>query len=178
MVKRPYAPGVHGSSPRRGGSEYGKQLAMKQKIKRLYGVFERQFRHHFEESQDREGATGDLLLERLERRLDNVVYRLGFADSRAQARQLVAHSFFTVNGKRMTIPSYETKLGDVVTLKKSKNEKGNMKTQLEILKNKKDVPHWLELDVDKLEGKVLARPSRSDVGIGVDAQMVVEYYSK
>lgn len=151
---------------------------MKQKIKRLYGVFERQFRHHFEESQERQGATGDLLLERLERRLDNVVYRLGFADSRAQARQLVSHSFFTVNGKRMTVPSYETKLGDVIVLKTTKNAKGNMTKQLEILKNKKDVPHWLALDVDKLEGKVLARPSRSDVGIGVDAQMVVEYYSK
>lgn len=178
MVRRPYAPGIHGSAPRRGGSEFGKQLAMKQKIKRMYGVFERQFRHHFEESQLRRGATGDLLLERLERRLDNVVYRLGFANSRSQARQIVSHKFFTVNGERMNVPSYETQVGDVIAIKPSKENKGLLKTQQEILKNKKDVPHWLSLDAEKLEGKVVARPTREDVGVGVDAQMVVEYYSK
>lgn len=151
---------------------------MKQKIKRLYGVLERQFRHHFEESKLRQGATGDLLLQRLECRLDNVVYRLGFASSRTAARQLVGHKFFTVNGKRMNIPSYEMKVGDVVTLKTSKEEKTLTKNRIELLKNKKDVPHWLSLDADKLEGKILALPSREDVGISVDAQMVVEYYSK
>lgn len=178
MVKKPYAPGIHGSSPRRGGSEFGKQLSMKQKIKRIYGVFERQFRHHFEESKLRQGATGDLLLERLERRLDNVVYRLGFANSRAQARQIVSHKFFTVNGRRMNVPSYETKIGDVIVLKGTKTDKGFVKLQKEIIKNKKDVPAWLSLDTEKFEGTVLARPTKGDVGIGVDAQMVVEYYSK
>ncbi len=178
MVRRPYAPGVHGQNPSRGRSEFGRQLSMKQKIKRLYGVLERQFRHHFEESKLRQGATGDLLLQRLECRLDNVVYRLGFASSRTAARQLVAHKFFTVNGKRMNIASYEAKIGDVIALKASKEEKTLTKNRIEILKNKKDVPHWLVLDADKLEGKVLALPSREDVGISVDAQMVVEYYSK
>ncbi len=178
MVRRPYAPGVHGQNPSRGRSEFGRQLSMKQKIKRLYGVLERQFRHHFEESKLRQGATGDLLLQRLECRLDNVVYRLGFASSRTAARQLVGHKFFTVNGKRMNIPSYEAKVGDVIALKDSKEEKTLTKNRIELLKNKKDVPHWLSLDVDKLEGKVLALPSREDVGISVDAQMVVEYYSK
>lgn len=178
MVRRPYAPGVHGQNPSRGRSEFGRQLSMKQKIKRLYGVLERQFRHHFEESKLRQGATGDLLLQRLECRLDNVVYRLGFASSRTAARQLVSHKFFTVNGKRMNVASYEAKVGDVIALKASKEEKTLTKNRIELLKNKKDVPHWLLLNADKLEGKVLALPSREDVGISVDAQMVVEYYSK
>lgn len=151
---------------------------MKQKIKRIYGVLERQFRHHFEESQERKGATGDLLIERLERRLDNVVFRLGFANSRAQARQLVGHQYFTVNGKRMNVSSYEVCVGDVITLKSTKTGKSVMKTQEEILKNKKDVPHWLALDIEKLEGKMIALPTKSDVGVFVDAQAVVEYYSK
>lgn len=178
IARRPYAPGVHGQTPSRNKSEFGRQLAMKQKIKRIYGVLERQFRHHFEESQERKGATGDLLIERLERRLDNVVYRLGFASSRSFARQLVGHQYFTVNGKRMNIPSYEVQIGDVIVLKGTKTEKGVVKEKLEILKNKKDVPHWLNLEAEKLEGKVIALPTKSDVGIFVDAQSVVEYYSK
>ncbi|MGB3072949.1 MAG: 30S ribosomal protein S4 [Candidatus Moraniibacteriota bacterium] len=178
MVRRPYAPGVHGQNPSRGRSEFGRQLSMKQKIKRLYGVMERQFRHHFEESKLRQGATGDLLLQRLECRLDNAVYRLGFAPSRIAARQLVGHKFFTVNGKRMNIPSYEVKIGDEIVLKASKENKIITKNRVEVLKNKNDVPHWLALDAEKLTGKVLALPSRGDVGISVDAQMVVEYYSK
>lgn len=178
MVRRPYAPGIHGQSPARGGSEFGKQLAMKQKIKRLYGVMERQFRHHFDEVRNVPGVTGDQLLGRLERRLDNVVYRLGFATSRVLAKQLVSHKMFEVNGRRMNIPSMETKVGDVITLKATKKEKTYFKNILEVLKNKKDVPHWLALDVEKLSGKVVSLPNRSDVGIQVDAQMVVEYYSK
>jgi len=178
MVRRPYAPGVHGQNPSRGRSEFGRQLSMKQKIKRIYGVMERQFRHHFEESKLRQGATGDLLLQRLECRLDNVVYRLGFATSRVAARQLVGHKFFTVNGKRMNVPSYEVKIGDVIALKGIKENKTVTKNRMEVLKNKNDVPHWLALDAPKLEGKILALPSREDVGISVDAQMVVEYYSK
>lgn len=178
MTRRPYAPGVHGQNPSRNKSEFGRQLAMKQKIKRIYGILERQFRHHFEESQERQGATGDLLIERLERRLDNVVYRLGFAPSRSLARQLVGHKYFTVNGKRMNISSYPVSVGDVITLKGTKTNKGIIKVQEEILRNKKDVPHWLMLDAEKLEGKVIALPTKSDVGIFVDAQAVVEYYSK
>ncbi|MBI2439160.1 MAG: 30S ribosomal protein S4 [Candidatus Moranbacteria bacterium] len=178
MVRRPYAPGIHGHTPSRGGSEFGRQLAMKQKIKRLYGVMERQFRHHFDEVRKTPGITGDQLLSRLERRLDNVVYRLGFAASRSQAKQLVSHKMFEINGKRVNIPSFEVRVGDVIVLKENKKEKQFFKTQSEILKNKKDVPHWLELDAEKLSGKVLAMPGRDDVGVRVDAQMVVEYYSK
>ena len=178
ITRRPYAPGIHGHTPSRGGSEFGRQLAMKQKIKRLYGVMERQFRHHFDEVKKTPGVTGDQLLSRLERRLDNVVYRLGFASSRHQAKQLVSHKMFEVNGLRQNIPSVELKVGDVVTLKASKKDKTYFQERMEILKNKKDVPHWLALDVEKLSGKVLALPQRDDVGVFVDAQMVVEYYSK
>ncbi len=178
MVRRPYAPGIHGHTPSRGGSEFGRQLAMKQKIKRLYGVMERQFRHHFDEVRKSHGITGDQLLSRLERRLDNVVYRLGFAASRAQAKQLVSHKMFEVNGKRVNIPSFEVRTGDMIVLKQSKKDKQFFKNQMEILKSKKDVPHWLHLDSDQLTGKMLALPAREDVGVRVDAQMVVEYYSR
>lgn len=178
IVRRPYAPGVHGHNPSRGGSEFGRQLAMKQKIKRLYGVMERQFRNHFDEVRNVPGVTGDQLLGRLERRLDNVVYRLGFASSRVLAKQLVSHKMFEVNGKRMNIPSVQVKVGDIITLKTTKKEKTYFKNLLETLKNNKDVPHWLELDTDKMTGKVVALPNRQDVGVQVDAQMVVEYYSK
>lgn len=178
MVRRPYAPGIHGHTPSRGGSEFGRQLAMKQKIKRLYGVMERQFRHHFDEVRKSPGITGDQLLSRLERRLDNVIYRLGFAVSRAQAKQLVSHKMFEVNGKRVNIPSFEVRAGDTIVLKQSKKDKQFFKDQMEILMNKKDVPHWLHLDAEKLTGKMLSLPAREDVGVRVDAQMVVEYYSK
>lgn len=178
IARRPYAPGVHGQTPTRGGSEFGRQLAMKQKIKRLYGVMERQFRNHFEEARKRRGIIGDQLLSRLERRLDNVVYRLGFASSRAQARQLVGHKMFEVNGKRLNISSFEVKIGDTIVLKQTKSGKTYFKNLIETLKNKKDVPHWLELDAEKFTGKMLALPSREDIGVRVDAQMVVEYYSK
>ncbi len=178
MVRRPYAPGVHGHNPSRGGSEFGRQLAMKQKIKRLYGVMERQFRHHFDEVRNVPGITGDQLLSRLERRLDNVVYRLGFAYSRAQAKQLVSHKMFLVNGVRMNIASYEINVGDTITLKTNKKSKVFFKNQEESLKAKKDVPHWLSLDAQNQTGKVLSMPTHEDVGVRVDAQMVVEYYSK
>lgn len=179
MVRRPYAPGIHGkTSGGRRGSEFGQQLAMKQKIKRLYGVLERQFRHHFEEAKKGKGVTGDLLLSRLERRLDNVVYRLGFAPSRVAAKQLVSHKMFLVNGRRVDVPSFEVSVGDVVTLKEAKRGKNYFKNRMEILTNKKDVPGWLFLDATALEAKVLSQPRREDIGVLVDAQMVVEYYSK
>lgn len=178
MVRKPYAPGMHGKGVSRGGSEFGKQLAMKQKIKRIYGVLEKQFRNHFEEVRHKQGVVGDLLIARLETRLDNVVYRLGFAPSRALARQLVSHKFFSVNGKRLDIPSAMVKVGDIVKISDLKKEKTYLKNILEQLKNKKDVPAWLELNAAKLEGKIVSLPRREDVGINVDPQMVVEFYSK
>lgn len=177
--RRPYAPGQHGQAQRRGASEFGRQLAMKQKIKRIYGVLERQFRKHFEEASHMSGITGDQLLSRLERRLDNAVFRLGFASSRAQARQLVSHKMFEVNGKRLNIPSAEVKLGDVIAIKDTKREKNYWKNLNETLaERQKTVPHWLSLDAKKGEGKVIAMPLPQDVGVSVDPQMVVEYYSK
>ena len=168
MVRRPYAPGVHGKGISRSLSEFGKQLAMKQKIKRIYGVMERQFRKHFEEIKNKPRITGDLLLERLEMRLDNTVYRLGFAPSRTLARQLVNHKAFAVNGVMLNVPSAKVKVGDVITLRQIKKEKTYFKNQLEVLKNKQDVPSWLVLDAEKLEGRVVAVPSRESVGISVD----------
>lgn len=176
--RRPYAPGQHGQNARRSSSEFGRQLAMKQKIKHIYGVLERQFRKHFQEASQVSGITGDNLLSRLERRMDNVVFRLGFASSRAQARQLVGHKMFEVNGKRLNIPSAEMKVGDVITVKSNKLQKNYWKNLAETLEKKNDVPHWLSLDAKKGEGKIIAMPTREDVGISVDPQMVVEFYSK
>lgn len=178
MIRRPTLPGIHGTTKLRQASEFGRQLAMKQKIKRAYGVMERQFRMHFEEVKRRKGIVGDELLGRLERRLDNVVYRLGFASSRALARQLVSHKCFFVNGRRMDIPSFEVKVGDVIVVKPGKRDKEYFKTLAETIKTKKNAPAWLSLDTAKLEGTVISLPSRGDVEVNVDPQLVVEYYSK
>lgn len=178
IVRRAYAPGVHGKKASRSQSEYGNQLAVKQKIKRIYGVLERQFRKHFEEVRNKPGATGDLLLSRLEMRLDNIVYRMGLAASRQQARQLVNHGLISVNGKKMTIPSAEIKVGDVVSARATKKEKTYFKNIAQTLKNKKDFPVWISFDSSKSEGKIVGVPTKNDTGINVDAQVVVEYYSR
>lgn len=178
MIKRPYAPGAHGKNISRGLSEYGKQLAMKQRIKRMYGVLEKQFRNHYAEIKSKKGVTGDLLMARLEMRLDNVVKKIGFASSPSLARQLVTHGSFRVNGKKVTIPSYEVSVGDVVSINNSKIEKNYFKNQIQILKNKKDFPKWISFDASKLDGTILSVPERSDIGIQVDPQMVVEAYSR
>ena len=178
IIRKSYPPGMHGKRMTRGLSEYGRQLAMKQKIKRIYGIMERQFRKHFEEIKNKPGITGDLLMNRLEMRLDNMIYRLGFASSRSFARQLVSHGMFKVNGKKVNIPSFEVKIGDAVTLPENKASNNYFKSHLQILKNKKDFPSWIAFDFQKLEGKVIAAPARGDTGASVDPQMVVEYYSR
>lgn len=178
MVRRPYAPGVHGKSMTKGLSEYGKQLAMKQRIKRIYGLLERQFKKHYKEVENKPGVTGDLLMERLEMRLDNVVRKIGFANSPIQARQLVTHGVFTVNGKKNTIPSYRIKVGDIVGIKESKKDRQFFKNQLQLLNNKKNFPRWVQFDPAKMEGKIIASVTKEDVGIHVDPQMVVESYSR
>lgn len=178
IVKRNSIPGMHGKKITRGKSEYGTQLAVKQKIKRIYGVLEKQFRRHFEEVKRKKGVTGDLLLQRLELRLDNVVYRMGFATSRTLARQLVNHGLIVMNGKRVTIPSCEVKVTDVIGIKESKKAKNYFKNLEQSLKNKKDFPAWVAFDSSKLEGRVTSVPQKDDVGINVDAQVVVEYYSR
>jgi small subunit ribosomal protein S4 len=178
MIRRAYAPGVHGKKVARNHSEYGAQLAAKQKIKRIYGVLEKQFRKHFEEVKNKPGLTGDLLLSRLERRLDNAVYRLGLASSRSQARQLVNHGLIFVNGKKETIPSSEVKVGQVISINQNKKEKNYFKNLYQLIKNKKDFPSWIAFDEKKMEGKITNLPTRADIGVDVEAQVVVEYYSR
>ena len=179
MVRRPTPPGVHGKSVGRGQkSEYGIQLAAKQKIKRIYGVLEKQFRKHFDDVKNKPGVVGDLLMARLERRLDNVVYRMGLATSRTQARQLVNHGMFKINGKKNDIPSAEVKIGDVISIKATKAEKNYFKNIDQAVKNKKDFPSWINFDSSKMEGQITGTPKIDEIGINVDAQVVVEYYSR
>jgi len=179
MVRRPTVPGVHGKTAGRNQkSEYGIQLAAKQKIKRIYGVLEKQFRKHFDDVKNKKGVAGDLLMERLERRLDNVVYRMGFATSRTQARQLVNHGMFRVNGKKNDIPSTAVKTGDVISIKAAKAEKNYFKNIDQAVKNKKDFPSWISFDAVKMEGQITGTPKIDEIGINVDAQVVIESFSR
>ena len=174
--KRPVAPGQHGAD-RKKISEYGLQLREKQKTKRIYGVLERQFRSYYEQADRMKGITGENMLSLLERRLDNVVYRLGFAPSRTTARQLVTHAHFQVNGKNVDIASYQVKVGDVITVKENKRDSKYF-VALKETERTINVPKWLELDADKLEGKVIALPKRDDIDSQIAEQMIVELYSK
>lgn len=180
MVRKAYPPGAHGAKRRRPQSEFGQQLAMKQKMKRIYGVLEKQFKKYFREVKNKPGVTGDLLIQKLEMRLDNILFKASFASNRQQARQLVRHAHFLVNGKPVNIPSREMKPGDVVQLKPAKSEKAYHKYQKEVLKGSKEtiqIP-WLDIDSDQMIIKVKSRPTRNEAGVDVDAQMVVEFYSK
>lgn len=174
--KRPVAPGQHGAD-RKKISEYGLQLREKQKTKRIYGVLERQFRSYYEQADRMKGITGENMLSLLERRLDNVVYRLGFAPSRTTARQLVTHAHFQVNGKNVDIASYQVKVGDVITVKENKRDSKYF-VALKETERTINVPKWLELDADKLEGKVIALPQRDDIDSQIAEHMIVELYSK
>ena len=174
--QRPVAPGQHGAG-RHKVSEYGTQLAEKQKAKRIYGVLEKQFKDYYVEADRMKGVTGENMLSLLERRLDNVVYRLGFAPSRSTARQLVTHAHFTVNGKNVNIASYQIKAGDVVAVKE--NKKGNKYFEaFKQTQKSNNVPKWLEFDAEKLEGKVIALPKREDIDLQIQEQMIVELFSK
>ncbi|MEO7118602.1 MAG: 30S ribosomal protein S4 [Candidatus Limnocylindrales bacterium] len=174
--RRPTPPGQHGIR-RRKMSEYGVQLREKQKVRRVYGILERQFKHYFETAESRPGVTGENLLRLLETRLDNTVFRMGFATSRAQARQLVNHGHFAVNGRATDIPSFRLKEGDVVSVRD-----GSAKS--EYFKNAKDTlrsasrPDWLTADADKLAGSVTTLPSRDQMPAELNEQLVVEYYSR
>lgn len=174
--KRPVAPGQHGAG-RKKVSEYGLQLREKQKTKRIYGVLEKQFRGYYEQADRMKGITGENMLSLLERRLDNVVYRLGFAPSRTTARQLVTHAHFQVNGKNVDIASYQVKVGDVITVKENKQDNKYF-AQLKATERTVNVPKWLALDADKLEGKVIALPARDDIDSQIAEHMIVELYSK
>ena len=176
IEKRNYAPGQHGQR-RSKQSEYGLQLREKQKARRIYGVLEGQFREYFSEAERKKGVAGENLLVILETRFDNVVYRLGFADSRAQARQFVRHNHFTLNGKKANSPSIQLKVGDVVQLKEGSKDSAVIKAIVDNL-GTKNPPAWLELDVNDLSGKVVNLPTKEEIDIPVDEQMIVELYSK
>ena len=176
ISRRNYAPGQHGQK-RAKLSEYGTQLREKQKTKSYYGVGEKQFRRYFEMASNKKGVTGENLLQLLECRLDNVVYRLGFGASRAQARQLVNHGQFEVNGKKVDIPSYLVKAGDVISVRESKKDNGAIKANVEV-NSARPVPAWLELNNETLSGKVIRLASREDVDIPIEEHLIVELYSK
>jgi len=178
MIRKPYPPGMHGKRFSRGQSEYGKQLAMKQKIKRIYGIMEKQFRKHFQEVRKKKGVLGDIFLARLEMRLDNIVYRIGLGSSRSFARQLVNHGSIKVNGRKVDIPSYEVRVGDVISVSESGKSKNYFKNQLQILKNKKNFPSWINFDDSTMEAKIKSIPKRENIDADVDTQLVVEYYSR
>lgn len=174
LEKRNYAPGQHGQS-RKKMSEYGLQLREKQKAKRFYGVLETQFRNLFDKAAKKKGMTGENLLIMLESRLDNAVFRMGFASSRKEARQLVTHGHFTVNGRKVDIPSFEVKAGDVIKVKEKSTSSPKFK---EIKEMTISVPSWITVDVDKLEGKVVALPKREDIDTPIEEHLIVELYSK
>ena len=176
IARRNYAPGQHGQR-RKKLSEYGTQLREKQKTKAFYGVQEKQFRKYFEMASVTKGVTGERLLQILESRLDNVVYRLGFGVSRAQARQLVNHGHFEVNGKKVDIPSYLVKPGDVVAVREIRKDNKTIKENVEN-NSSRPIPAWLEKDNEKLSGRVLKLASREDIDIPVQEHLIVELYSK
>ena len=176
VTRRAYAPGQHGQG-RKKTSEYGLQLRAKQMTRRYYGVLESQFHKYYEMATKKPGKTGDELLFILESRLDNVVYRLGWASSRAEARQLVVHGHFTVNGRRVDSPSYLTKEGDVIGIKENSRSSEKFKAVLEENASR-PVPKWLEVNRDAFAGKIIASPVREDVDLEVDETLIVELYSK
>ena len=176
ISRRNYAPGQHGQK-RAKLSEYGTQLREKQKTKSYYGVGERQFRKYFEMASSKKGITGENLLQILESRLDNVVYRLGYGSSRPQARQLVNHGIFEVNGKTVNIPSYLVKAGDVIAVRESKKEAGIIKINAEE-NAARPVPEWLEKNNETLSGKVIRLAAREDIDIPVEEHLIVELYSR
>ena len=162
---------------RRKQSEYGMQLNEKQKVKFIYGVLEKQFHAYYEKAERKQGITGEILLQELERRLDNVVFRMGFANTRREARQLVNHAHFTVNGKRVNIPSYHVKPGDVVAVSEKSRSTTKFKSLLEE-NGKKACPKWIEKANDSFEGKIVAMPARDDIDYDVAEHLIVELYSK
>ena len=176
--KRSYPPGEHGQKPpTRARGDYRRQLRTKQKAKRIYGVLEKQFRNYYVKAARQTGITGENLIALLERRLDNVVYRLGFATSRKQARQLVQHNHFTVNGKRVNIPSYLVEVGDVITPREKSRQLATIQEALE-LSQQRGTPEWLEIDTDTPQGKVQGIPVVQHIAAELDTQLIIELYSR
>ncbi len=176
VERRNYPPGEHGQG-RTKFSEYGSQLREKQKVKRMYGILENQFHLYFNKADRLKGITGENLLVLLERRLDNMVYRFGFATSRSEARQLVLHNHFLVNGKKVNIPSYLIKVGDTITLQQSSRKVERIVEALEI-SFRRGIPQWLEFDKNNVTGTVKAMPARKDLTMPISENLIVELYSK
>ena len=176
LDRRSTAPGQHGAA-RKKVEEYGRQLREKQKTRRYYGVLEGQFKNYYEMAEKKEGLTGENLLILLERRLDNVVYRMGMAESRKEARQLVLHAHFTVNGKKVNIPSILVKAGDVISVKEGSRESAKIKALVEAMEGKIK-PKWLDVDTANLSAKVVNLPAREDIDFDFEEQLIVELYSK
>jgi small subunit ribosomal protein S4 len=177
IEKRNLPPGQHGKLRKAKLAGYGLQLREKQKVKRIYGVLENQFRRYFEVADRTRGITGETLLQLLERRLDNVIYRLGLATSRSQARQLVRHGHFLINGKKVDIPSYSLKPGDVVSVRGTSAQNATIQHAIEEVKGR-GIPEWLTFDAGELTGRVNAVPTREQINLPVQEQLIVELYSK
>lgn len=176
LDRRSTVPGQHGAANKK-MKEYGTQMREKQKAKRYYGVLEKQFKNYFEEADRKEGMTGENLLKLLERRLDNVVYRMGMAESRKEARQLVLHAHFLLNGKKVSIPSMLVRVGDVVTIADASKDLAKIKELVECIDTKIS-PKWLEVDKENIKAKVIALPEREDIDFPFEEQLIVELYSK
>lgn len=174
--RRSYAPGQHGKN-RLKISNYGRQLREKQKVKRMYGILEKQFRRYFKISSKSKGVTGRILLQLLERRLDNVIFRLGFSLSRAQGRQVVRHNFISVNSKRVNIPSYLVDKDDIIQVKSAAKAQNRIKENIEFTKDR-PLPSWLELNAGELKAKILRLPEKEDIPSTIQEQLIVELYSK
>ena len=176
IERRPYPPGQHGQG-RQKRSDYGTQLREKQKVRKVYGILEKQFKRYFEMAEKMSGITGENFLQLLEKRLDNVVFRMGFATSRNQARQLVLHGHLQVNGKKVNIPSYLVTDDDVISVKETSRKSKKFKEIFEY-NSELTSPKWLSVNMDKAEGKVLSLPDREDVDLAVEEHLIVEYYSR
>jgi len=177
IEKRNFAPGQHGKARKAKLAGYGVQLREKQKVKRIYGVLEDQFRGYFESADRQRGITGDTLLQLLERRLDNVTYRLGLATSRPQARQLVRHGHFLVNGRKVDVPSYSVKVGEVVSVRPTSQQAPAILHAIEEVKGR-GIPEWLSFDANAMTGRVMSLPTREQINLPVQEQLIVELYSK
>ena len=175
--RRSYPPGQHGQSRRRKRSDYGEQLREKQKVKRIYGIAEKQFRGYYYKALRTKGVSGHMLIQLLERRLDNVVYRMGFASDHAEARQLVRHGHFTINGKKVNIPSYLVRARDIVAVRESSQKMARINEALAAV-DRRGVPQWIQMDKDNFRGAIAQLPSREDVTLPIREQLIIELYSK
>jgi small subunit ribosomal protein S4 len=175
--RRSYPPGQHGQTRRKKRSDYGEQLREKQKVKRIYGIAERQFRGYYHKAVRMKGVNGENLIQLLERRLDNVVYRMGFASDHAEARQLVRHGHYTVNGKKVNIPSYLVRTGDVVTVRESSRTIARINEAIAAV-DRRGVPQWIDLNRDAFAGQIKQLPAREDVTLPIREQLIIELYSK